>query len=137
MRIFLIGPMGAGKSTVGRTLARILDLEFADCDTEIEHRTGADIPWIFEIEGEEGFRDREARVINDLTQRDRMVVATGGGASTASMGAGVTEDQFEVLPPSDFVVDTNNEPLSRFEHRLMLEARAAAKAVEPRTGAAL
>ena len=69
---------------------------------------------------------------------DRMqAVATGGGASTASMGAGVTEDQFEVLPPSDFVVDTNNEPLSRFEHRLMLEARAAAKAVEPRTGAAL
>ena len=52
------------------------------------------------------------------------------------MGAGVTEDQFEVLPPSDFVVETT-EPLSRFEHRLMLEARAAAKAVEPRTGAAL
>ena len=67
---------------------------------------------------------------------DRMqAVATGGGASTASMGAGVTEDQFEVLPPSDFVV--SQKPLSRFEHRLMLEARAAAKAVEPRTGAAL
>ena len=68
---------------------------------------------------------------------DRMQAVAGGGASTASMGAGVTEDQFEVLLPSDFVVDTNNEPLSRFEHRLMLEARAAAKAVEPRTGAAL
>ncbi len=72
--------MGAGKSTVGRALARTLDLDFADCDTEIEQRTGADIPWIFEIEGEDGFRDREARVIDDLTQRDRIVVATGGGA---------------------------------------------------------
>ena len=72
--------MGAGKSTVGRVLASMLDLEFADCDAEIEQRTGADIPWIFEIEGEAGFRDREARVIDDLTQRDGIVLATGGGA---------------------------------------------------------
>ncbi len=72
--------MGAGKSTVGRALARMLALDFVDCDTEIEQRTGADIPWIFEIEGEEGFRDREARAIDDLTQREAIVLATGGGA---------------------------------------------------------
>ncbi len=72
--------MGAGKSTVGRALARMLALDFVDCDTEIEQRTGADIPWIFEIEGEEGFRDREVRAIDDLTQQEAIVLATGGGA---------------------------------------------------------
>lgn len=72
--------MGAGKSTVGRALARLLRTEFVDSDSEIEQRTGADIPWIFEIEGESGFRDREARVIDDLTQTDGIVLATGGGA---------------------------------------------------------
>lgn len=79
-RIFLVGPMGAGKTTVGRTLARLLSLEFIDSDAEIEQRTGADIPWIFEIEGEDGFRDRESAVIEDLAQHDPCVVATGGGA---------------------------------------------------------
>jgi len=72
--------MGAGKSTVGRALARLLGADFVDSDSEIEQRTGADIPWIFEIEGESGFRDREARVIDDLTQTDSIVLATGGGA---------------------------------------------------------
>lgn len=72
--------MGAGKSTVGRALARLLGAEFLDSDSEIERRTGADIPWIFEIEGEAGFREREARVIDDLTLKDGTVLATGGGA---------------------------------------------------------
>ena len=79
-RIFLVGPMGAGKTTVGRTLARLLNLEFVDSDAEIERRTGADIPWIFEIEGEEGFRDREQQVLTDLATQDPAVIATGGGA---------------------------------------------------------
>lgn len=78
-RIFLVGPMGAGKSTIGRLLARALKLEFIDADTEIEQRTGADIPWIFDVEGEPGFRDREQQVIDELTQRNRVVLATGGG----------------------------------------------------------
>lgn len=78
--VFLIGPMGAGKSAVGRQLARLLHLEFADSDEEIEARTGVDVPFIFEKEGEEGFRKREAKVIDDLTQRDGIVLATGGGA---------------------------------------------------------
>ena len=78
--IFLIGPMGAGKSAVGRHLARVLHLEFVDSDDEVERRTGVDIPFIFEKEGEEGFRKREAAAINDLSKRDKVVLATGGGA---------------------------------------------------------
>ena len=77
--VFLVGPMGAGKSAVGRELARLLHLDFVDSDEEIEVRTGVDIPFIFEKEGEDGFRKREAKVIDDLTQRDRIVLATGGG----------------------------------------------------------
>ena len=72
--------MGAGKSAVGRQLARLLHLEFMDSDEEIESRTGVDIPFIFEKEGEAGFRKREAKVIEDLSQKDGIVLATGGGA---------------------------------------------------------
>lgn len=78
--VFLVGPMGAGKSAVGRQLARLLHLDFVDSDEEIEARTGVDIPFIFEKEGETGFRKREAKVIDDLTRRERIVLATGGGA---------------------------------------------------------
>ena len=78
--IFLIGPMGAGKSVVGRYLARSLNLSFVDSDDEIELRTGVDIPFIFEKEGESGFRKREAIVIDDLSKRENIVLATGGGA---------------------------------------------------------
>jgi len=72
--------MGAGKTTVGKTLASQLGLVFADSDQEIQDRTGVDIPTIFEYEGEEGFRDREEQAIDDLTQVDQRVLATGGGA---------------------------------------------------------
>ena len=72
--------MGAGKTTLGRQLARALKVDFIDSDHEIEHRTGANIPWIFDIEGEEGFRRRETDVIDSLTQREGIVLATGGGA---------------------------------------------------------
>ncbi len=78
--LFLVGPMGAGKSAVGRHLARLLHLEFVDSDEEIETRTGVDIPFIFEKEGEEGFRKREGKVIDELSRRDGVVLATGGGA---------------------------------------------------------
>ncbi|MDQ1814652.1 bifunctional shikimate kinase/3-dehydroquinate synthase AroKB [Massilia sp. CCM 9210] len=78
--IFLVGLMGAGKTTIGRILARKLGKRFIDSDHEIEARTGATIPWIFEIEGEASFRRREAEVIRDLTAQDGLVLATGGGA---------------------------------------------------------
>lgn len=72
--------MGAGKSAVGRQLARLLHLKFVDSDQEIESRTGVDVPFIFEKEGETGFRQREAKVIDDLSQKEGIVLATGGGA---------------------------------------------------------
>jgi len=78
--LFLIGPMGAGKSAVGRQLARLTHLDFVDSDEEIENRTGVDIPFIFEKEGEEGFRKRESKVIDELSLREGIVMATGGGA---------------------------------------------------------
>ncbi len=78
-RVYLVGPMGAGKSTIGKHLAQHLKLKFADTDTEIERRTGADIPWIFDVEGEEGFRDREQQVVAEMTLWDDVVLATGGG----------------------------------------------------------
>lgn len=77
--VYLVGPMGAGKTTIGRQLSELLKLEFVDSDHEIEARTGANIPWIFDVEGEEGFRAREESVIDELTQRSRIVLATGGG----------------------------------------------------------
>lgn len=80
LNLYLIGPMGAGKSTIGKHLARELNIEFYDTDQVIEERTGADISWIFDVEGEDGFRKRERRVIDELTQRMGIVLATGGGA---------------------------------------------------------
>jgi shikimate kinase len=76
--IFLIGPMGSGKSAVGKQLAKMLRREFHDSDAEIEARTGVDIPFIFEKEGEAGFRRREREVIAELTAREEIVLATGG-----------------------------------------------------------
>lgn len=72
--------MGAGKSTIGRLLSKELRLPFKDSDKEIEQRTGADIPWIFDVEGEQGFREREQAVIADLSAGEALVLATGGGA---------------------------------------------------------
>jgi shikimate kinase len=71
--------MGAGKTTIGKYLAQQLKLRFVDTDSEIETRTGADIPWIFDVEGEQGFRDREQQVVEEMTQWDDVVMATGGG----------------------------------------------------------
>lgn len=79
MNIFLVGPMGAGKSTVGRQLARELKLDFIDTDRVIEERSGASIDWIFDVEGEVGFRNREGKVIAEVTQYQDTVIATGGG----------------------------------------------------------
>ena len=78
--VYLIGPMGSGKTAVGRQLAKLLHLEFHDSDVEVERRTGVDIPYIFEREGETGFREREREVIDALTRLPNVIVATGGGA---------------------------------------------------------
>lgn len=78
--IFLIGPMGAGKSTIGRQLAKQLIMQFFDSDQEIERCTGVSIDWIFDVEGESGFRGREEKIINELTKKQGIVLATGGGS---------------------------------------------------------
>jgi shikimate kinase len=79
-RLFLVGPMGAGKTTIGRQLARRLGRRFIDSDQALEARTGVDIPTIFDIEGESGFRNREAAILDELSREPDIVLATGGGA---------------------------------------------------------
>ncbi len=78
-KICLVGPMGAGKSTIGKKLASRLGMDFVDCDDEIEARTGTTISIIFDIEGEPGFRDREQKILADLIARTNTIIATGGG----------------------------------------------------------
>lgn len=78
-KIALVGPMGAGKSTIGRLVAAELGFPFKDSDHEVEERSGADIPWIFDVEGEEGFRERETNALKHLLQESQLVLATGGG----------------------------------------------------------
>jgi shikimate kinase len=78
--IFLVGPMGVGKTTIGKMLASELSYTFIDSDREIEKRAGADVSWIFDVEGEAGFRKREHAVIAELAQGEQTVIATGGGA---------------------------------------------------------
>lgn len=96
-RIVLVGPMGAGKSTIGRLLARELDYCFFDSDRLIEERTGANIPWIFDVEGEEGFRLRETHMLEELTQLERVVVATGGGAVMREENRALLQEQALVI----------------------------------------
>lgn len=123
--IFLIGLMGAGKTTVGRMLSRRLGLGFIDSDREIETRTGVSIPTIFEIEGEEGFRKREIQIIADLTALDGCVLATGGGAILhAENRHNLKENGFVVyLNASPQVLwertrHDKNRPLLKVENRL-------------------
>jgi shikimate kinase len=101
--IFLVGLMGAGKSTVGRLLARRLSKRFVDSDQEIEKRNGVTIPVIFEIEGEEGFRRREQEVLMDLAQEQGLVLSTGGGIV-------LRPENREVLRNQGFVVYLNARP---------------------------
>lgn len=79
-RVVLVGPMGAGKSTIGRLLAKELGYRFLDSDRIIEERCGANIPWIFDVEGEDGFRQRETSMLDELSNEVGTVLATGGGA---------------------------------------------------------
>ena len=82
MRIFIVGPMASGKSTLGKKLAQALSIDFVDTDREIEKKAGAEISWIFEVEGEEGFRERERKVLKKSINKDDVVISTGGGIVT-------------------------------------------------------
>lgn len=105
--LFLIGPMGSGKSTIGRLLARTLKKEYLDSDADIERSTGVDIPYIFEIEGEAGFRKREERSIARLAQRKNIVLATGGGAILSAKNR-------QVLSENGLVLYLNVSPKEQF-----------------------
>ncbi|MES2218163.1 MAG: shikimate kinase AroK [Pseudomonadota bacterium] len=122
--IFLVGPMGAGKSSVGKYLSKQLGMDFYDTDEEIEIRTGVDLGWIFDVEGEDGFRKREAAVVADLAKLTNVVVATGGGTIItpenreiiAAHGIVVYLEVTLPLQPAR-VVNDSRRPLLRVENR--------------------
>jgi shikimate kinase len=107
--LFLVGPTGAGKSTIGRRLAQHFALPFVDLDEEIERRNGVSVTLIFELEGESGFRQREARLVDELTRRDGIVLATGGGAVLSEANRRVLRERGFVL----YLAATVPQQLSR------------------------
>lgn len=110
--VFLVGPMGSGKTAVGRQLARALDCEFRDSDVEIERRTGVDIPFIFEKEGEAGFRTREREVLEELTLLEPIVLATGGGAILDAHNRRVLAERGRVV----YLCASVNQQVERTRH---------------------
>ena len=122
--IFLVGLMGAGKTTIGRMLAKRLGLGFVDSDREIENRTGVVVPTIFEIEGEEGFRRREAQAIADLTALSSHVLATGGGAV-------LRQENRDNLKANGFVVYLNAPPQVLWERTRHDKNRPLLKVEDP------
>lgn len=127
--IILVGPMGVGKTTIGSHLARKLKYDFVDSDTEIEKRTGASISLIFDIEGEEGFRKREAQMIGELTERRHIVLSTGGGSV-------VDETSRQNIRSRGFVVylkasvDILYERLKKSRNRPLMETEDKQKVIE-------
>tara|TARA_R110002072_G_scaffold45422_7_gene126390 strand:+ start:14419 stop:14964 length:546 start_codon:yes stop_codon:yes gene_type:complete len=107
--IVFVGPMGAGKTTIGKILSKELGFQFFDSDKEIEKRTGANIPWIFDVEGESGFRDRESAVISELSELKNVVLATGGGAM-------MRPENRDAVTKSGFVIYLNTSVDQQF-HR--------------------
>ncbi|HAC29454.1 MULTISPECIES: shikimate kinase AroK [Marinobacter] len=96
-RVVLVGPMGAGKSTIGRMLAKELGYRFLDSDRIIEERCGANIPWIFDVEGEDGFRQRETAMLDELSNEMGTVLATGGGAVMRAENRGLLKKNSVVI----------------------------------------
>lgn len=110
--VFLIGPMGSGKTAVGRQLARLLNYTFHDSDADIEAKTGVDIPFIFEKEGEAGFRSRERESIDRLTRLESIVLATGGGAVIDAGNRTALAERGVVV----YLVTSVNQQIERTRH---------------------
>lgn len=131
--VFLIGPMGAGKTTVGRCLAKLLEREFVDLDAEIEARCGANIPWIFDVEGEQGFRDRETVLLREMVARPSLVVATGGGvvlrAENRRMLQGGGFVVYLAVSPRELYERTRND-----QHRPLLQVPNRREIIERLVG---
>lgn len=118
--VFLVGPMGVGKTTIGRLLARELQLTFVDSDQEIEKRAGAEIAWIFDMEGENGFRERETRVLEDVCRQKGLLVATGGGAVLREENRRILK-QFGVVVFLDTTVDVQLKRTEKDTKRPLLQ----------------
>ncbi|HEY6621456.1 MAG TPA: shikimate kinase AroK [Steroidobacteraceae bacterium] len=110
--VFLIGPMGSGKTAVGRHLARLLHYTFHDSDADIEAKTGVDIPFIFEKEGEAGFRSREQESIDRLTRLESIVLATGGGAVISAANRSALAERGVVV----YLATSVNQQIERTRH---------------------
>lgn len=129
LNIVLVGPMGVGKSTIGKQLAKTAHRDFKDTDHIIEERTGADIPWIFDVEGEAGFRAREKQVLAEALEESNLVLATGGGIITI-------EENRQLLNQKGFVVyltapiDQLVRRTSRDRKRPLLQVDEPEKAIE-------
>ena len=123
--IYLVGLMGAGKSTVGKLLARKLDRRFIDADHVIEERCGVKIPVIFEMEGEEGFRKREAQTISDITSENDIVLATGGGAV-------LLPENRKLLKERGIVIYLHANPIELWHRTKGGEGRPLLKTGDPR-----
>ncbi|MGQ5524731.1 shikimate kinase [Chitinimonas sp. PSY-7] len=122
---FLVGLMGAGKTTVGRALARLTNKVFYDSDHEIESRTGVRIPHIFEVEGEVGFRQREVEVISELTALHEVVLATGGGAI-------LNPENRRCLANSGFVIYLRASPDELYQRTRLDKNRPLLQTADPR-----
>lgn len=120
-RLFLIGPMGSGKTTVGRYLARRLGLEFLDLDQEIERRCGVEVSRIFDIEGEAGFRSRETAMLDELSQRNGILLATGGGSVLSGRNRNMLSSRGLVVWLNTSV-DQQLKRLERDQRRPLLQA---------------
>ncbi len=127
--VFLIGPMGSGKTTIGKHLAEKLDLDFYDCDHELESLTGASVSLIFDLEGEEGFRLREKHLLKELTAMNGVLIATGGGVVC-------NEENRQMLSARGFVVylktgvEEQLKRLSKDKTRPLLQAEDRAQRLE-------
>lgn len=128
-KLFLIGPMGSGKSVVGKKLAAKLGVPFVDSDREIENRTGATISWIFDVEGEVGFRQREEAMIDELTQRSPIVLATGGGVVLAEQNRHCLKSRGVVVLLSA-TVDTLLERTAKDTQRPLLQTENRREVIE-------
>ncbi len=124
--IYLIGPMGSGKSTIGKLLSQTLGYEFVDSDHHVEASTGVNIPYIFEMEGEEGFRERESRAIEELCAKKKIVLATGGGAV-------LRLENRQKLRENSVVFYLNVSPETQFERVRFDQQRPLLKHEDPKS----